>query len=343
MDEIPIENVNISNTSIFNTTNETNASIYGRHLSDIIEIDEPKYLNNVTPLYLPMEELNFDPTEVIFTASNLQVEYIDDIFYIDNACFTAYEDGKFIPFTVHDWTGDKPIVINMELDGRYLKFTTNNDEINIIFNPNDDLTYMNGLLPNVCIGREYLYEAYARQPIEPLKDVDQISIVNNLGVMYSDIEIMNHFDMIGLNNMNKDLIDVFYICEYNGDMKIVKGEFFDDEEYDSLGSSILNTRVSDAEFKPIGMTWVAFVNKYDNGHGSIYMVSEPFKSIYDPIQSGEVIVNEGGNIDENSYSRLCEIYNDVKQDSGSIGVLNSDNKYQIDVIISNAPCNFDGI
>ena len=340
MDEIPIENVNVSDKSIFNTTLIDNPSVYGRHFSDVIEINKPRYINSKAPLYLCMDELNFDPTEVIFNAGVLQIEYFENTFFIDNACFTAYEDGRFEPFIIRNWLGriDDKLVINMELEGRYLKFTTDNPRVNIVLNATDDMVYAAGRLVHSYICNEYRYEAYARQAVEVFKFIDQEQVVDNLGLDYDMIDTSIHIDMIGLNNMNVNELEVFYINECNGNVNIIEGEIYNDPNYNNLGSSVINVRIKDIENIPIGITWLMIVNKHDNGRGQVYMVSEPIKYLVDPMLSGNVIVFEGEKIDETQTSNLIEIENTGIQDT--IGTAEN-GKYKIDVITSNAPCIFE--
>ena len=236
-----------------------------------------------------MEELNFEPTEVIFNASMLRiilcnnlwseistfaVTEVEERIYCDNFSIHAYDDKcgevklRFSP----DY---EPATIRMEIVGKYLKFTTDSPDIAILFtSENEIVNTMNYVMP-----AEYSYEAYGRQPLEPLKLIDN----TNLSVAKFE-DLRTHIDLTGMNNLNKDHIEVYYLVsgnEYDDVLNplIIKGELYNDSTYAVKGTSIINTKPMTGYLTDVVDSYIVKVmimNNCDNGHGKFYTVSKAF-------------------------------------------------------------------
>ena len=134
-----------------------------------------------------MEELNFEPTEVVFNASMLRLILcsqmwsdistfaayeVEERIYLDNFSIRAYDDGTCDEVSIKFSPDYEPAVIRMEIVGKYLKFSTDSPDVTILFTgENEIVSTMNYVMP-----AEFSYEAYGRQPLEPLKLIDNTNL-----------------------------------------------------------------------------------------------------------------------------------------------------------------------
>ena len=183
----------------------TNLNCTGRVLSDSIQFYDNKTLTKGEPLILTMDELDFYPTKVIFTASHLTVVDSNNMKrYLKDLTLVAY-DGENLQDdnstnVYYDPYGD--IFIKMVLVGNKLVFITDRN-ITIHFYGTDKITLDGSDRTNgVCdiINRDYRFTAYMDQSIKPIEFIDyQPEITVNATNYQKYTRFHFEFDMIGIS------------------------------------------------------------------------------------------------------------------------------------------------
>ena len=188
--------------SIFSGSSNTNLNCTGRVLSDSIQFYDNKTLTKGEPLILTMDELDFYPTKVIFTASHLTVVDSNNTKrYLKDLTLVAY-DGENLQDdnstnVYYDPYGD--IFIKMVLVGNKLVFITDRN-ITVHFYGTDKITLdgserTNGLYD--IINRDYRFTAYMDQSIKPIEFVNyrpEITVNETNYSRYLNLDL--EFDML---------------------------------------------------------------------------------------------------------------------------------------------------
>jgi len=195
---------------ISDTSYNTNVNCTGRVLSDSIQFSDNKTLTNGKPLTFTMEELDFYPTKVIFTASHLTVIDSNNMKrYLKDLTLVAY-DGENLQDdnstnVYYDPYGD--IFIKMILVGNKLVFITDRN-ITVHFYGTDKITLDGSVRTNgVCdiINRDYRFTAYMDQSIKPIEFIDYKPEITVDGTNYPKyLNLASEFDILS-NSMTTNI------------------------------------------------------------------------------------------------------------------------------------------
>ena len=191
--------------TIFPEAHNTNVNCTGRVLSDSIQFYDNKTLTKGKPLIFTMDELDFYPTKVIFTASHLTVVDSNNMTrYLKDLTLVAYDGDQLqddnSTNVYYDPYGD--IFIKMVLVGNRLVFITDRN-ITVHFYGTDKITLDGSERTNgVCdiINRDYRFTAYMDQSIKPIEFVDYKPEINVDGTNFPKYtRLYFEFDMIGVS------------------------------------------------------------------------------------------------------------------------------------------------
>ena len=188
--------------SLFPLRSRPNVNCMGRVLSDSVQFYDNKILTKGKSLTLTMDELDFYPTKVIFTASHLTVIDSNNMRrYLKDLTLVAY-DGEHLQDdnstnVYYDPYGD--IYIKMVLAGNKLVFITDRN-ITVHFYGTDKITLDGSVRTDgVCdiINRDYRFTAYMDQSIKPIEFVNYAPEINVDETNYQKyVNLMLEFDML---------------------------------------------------------------------------------------------------------------------------------------------------
>ena len=244
-------------TPFINTWNK------GRFLKDSIQIKEALILDRNNPLILPMENLTFYPTEVVFTASNIYIQNVDR--YLENITFCATSRGSWISsgYYLDNYNN---INLSMTFEGTNI-YIYANDNNKYIFYPNDAITY-NGTKRTDgyfdIIGRDYYFTASAMQNIGVVESLNGYTPPIDPSDPNVDWSLARKYNLLGFNYntyMNLEVVYIFYRRLDSWITYYVSPGYLSIDE-DNEGGAIVTTYID--EWYAGGWCKVAFINKNEN-------------------------------------------------------------------------------